>query len=79
MMKYKLAYLFLGLSSWFKFMGKMTLSRGIVCDVLTLPGYFIIDCHIIKQTGMKNGFQWETWLLFDQYIKDMNRLKYGGK
>jgi len=74
-MKYRIACLFLGLSSWFKFIGKAMVPKGIVCDVLTLPGYFILDCHIIKQTGLKNGFQWETWLLFDQYIDDMNKLK----
>jgi hypothetical protein len=72
----KFAYLLLGISSWFKFSGKVLLSKGIVVDVLTLPGYFIVDCHMIKQTSIKGGFQWETWSLPDQYFEDMNELKY---
>ena len=60
----------------FRGMGK--LCRGgktIVCDPLTLPGWFIMDCHIIKQTGFKNGFQWETWSMPEQWMQDMDKLK----
>jgi len=49
-MRYKLAHLCFGLSSLFLGLGKMIRSGPmIVCDCLTLPGWFILDCHLIEQ------------------------------
>jgi len=76
MIRYKIAYALFGLSSLCKFLGKVVITKDhtIIVDALTLKGYFIVDCHMIKHTTLKKGFQWETWLLPDQYIKDMNKL-----
>jgi len=39
LLRQKIAYIFLGLSSLFKFFGKITRSDGtVICDPLTLPG-----------------------------------------
>ena len=76
-MRHKLAYLLFGLSSLFKGLGKAVITKEnmIVVDMLTLPGYFIVDCHLMKNTKLENGFQRETWRLPDQYIEDMNKLR----
>jgi hypothetical protein len=78
-MRYKLAYLCFGLSSLFLGLGKMIRSGPmIVCDCLTLPGWFILDCHLIEQVPLKGGlrgFDWHTYLLPDEYVKQMDKLK----
>ena len=75
-MRRKLSYMCFGLSSFFLGLGKFLRGgKTIICDPLTLSGWFVIDCSLIKQSGLKNGFQWETWALPETYVKDMDKLK----
>ena len=77
MIRRYIAYILFGLSSLCKSLGKhiITKEKTVVVDALTLPGYFIIDCYLVKNTKLMKGFQLETWLLPEQYIKDMNKEK----
>ncbi len=54
--------------------------KTIVVDALTLPGWFVLDCHMIHQTPlltdvMKNGFTWDTYPMPDAWNKQMDKLK----
>lgn len=77
-MRYKLAYLCFGLASCLIGVGKFIRSGPtVVCDCLTLPGWFILDCRLIEQVPLEKGvigFEWNTYELPVEYVKQMNRL-----
>jgi len=51
----------------------------IVVDILSFPGWFIVDECIIHQTPIPDfkliGFQWDYWPMPDDWTKEMQRLK----
>jgi len=83
----KLAYLCFALSSCFRGLGKLIITKEstIVCDALTLPGWFILDEMMIQQLPLfnhhmlKNGFEWRYWPMPDEWCKVMQELKYPTK
>lgn len=76
----KLAKILFSMSSFFKSLGKIVNGKTIVVDVLTLPGWFIIDECIIHMTPLKDkkilsGINWEYWPMPDKWCDIMNELK----
>jgi len=75
------------LSSLFRFFGKMiiTKEKSIVCDALTLPGWFILDEMMIQQVALsdhhmlKNGFEWRYWPMPEEWCRQMYGLKNAAK
>ena len=82
-MRIHLAHLCFALSSVFRFFGKMiiTKEKSIVCDALTLPGWFILDEMMIQQVAFNNtkliGFEWKCWPMPEQWCEQMWGLKKG--
>jgi len=81
-MRLKIARILFSLSSILKCLGKLiiTKERTIVIDVLSLPGWFVLDDFIICQRVidddiLKNGFKWLTWPMPDEWIAEMGKLK----
>ena len=77
-MRRKLSHMLLAASSWLKACSKKLLPKGVVCDCLTLPGWFILDEMIIHQTpiaGKLIGFQWDYWPMPEPWIIEMRKLK----
>ena len=77
---YKIARLLFVLSSMLKAAGKLILPQGILCDCLSLPGWFIIDGMIIHQTpitGNLVGFQWDYWPMPEIELKKLKRKTCG--
>ena len=63
LLRQKIAYIFFGLASLFKFLGKITRSDvTVICDPLTLPGWFVLDgclIEIVDYKGQKlKGSEW---------------------
>jgi len=56
-MRRKIAYILFSLSSLFKGLGKLIITKDktIVVDALTLPGWFIIDNCMIHQVDLRSG------------------------
>lgn len=81
-MRFKIARTCLLLAGLFKFTAKMMLP-GIIVEMLTVPGWAIIECHMIKQSRIKNGknsiikngFECKCYEMPDEYCKDMEKLK----
>lgn len=82
-MRHELAYLCFGLSSFFRVLGKMVRSGPtILVDSLSMKGWFIIDCYLIEQvplgkgiTGFLKGFEWHTYPMPDDWVKQVNKYK----
>jgi len=80
-MRQKIAYICFHLSSLFKLLGKLARSKRktIVADMLSLPGWFVLDECIIHQTPLKDkkivGFQWDYWPMPEPWVKEMRGLK----
>ena len=53
--------------------------KTIVCDALTLPGWFILDNCMIHQVMMSHkkliGFEWHTYPMPNEWIAEMEKLK----
>jgi len=76
--KTRIVHWLMALSSCLKACSKMLLPNCVVCDCLTLPGWFILDECIIHQTpivGKLVGFQWDYWPMPEPWIVEMNKLK----
>ena len=80
-MRHKIAHTCFALSSVFKALGKVIIAKEktIVVDALTLPGWFVLDNHIIHQVVLKSkkliGFEWHTYLMPEAWITEMDKLK----
>ena len=80
-MRLKIALILLSISSIFKFFGKLVIpkEKTIVCDVLTLPGWFVLDNCIIHQVMMSSkkliGFEWHTYSMPKEWCQQMDMLK----
>lgn len=78
-----IAYTCFGISSVFKAIGKfvITKEKTIVVDMLSLPGWFVVDEHItwiespIKDSKLKGGFAWHCWGMPDKWCEHMDKLK----
>jgi len=75
------AYVFFSLSSICKFFGKLILNKekGIIVDVLTMAGWFVLDECMIHQKDLANckliGFEWNVYPMPLEYVKMMRKLK----
>jgi len=84
-----IAKILFGLSSVCKSLGKyiLTKEKTIVCDALSLPGWFILDKCMIYQIPLENeklvGFEWHTYSMPDEWCDTMDKMsgrgKYSGK
>ena len=76
----KIAHLCLFLASLFKFGAKIMLP-GIIVDELTLPGWFILDCCLIKHVALNDaklkGFELRSWSMPDEWGDDMHKATRG--
>jgi len=79
LLRRKAAMVLFWLSSVLKACGKLMMSnRTIVCDCLSLPGWFILDECIIHQTAVSGkliGFEWTYWPMPELWIIELNKLK----
>lgn len=77
----KLAKILFWLSSVFKALGKLCIGKYIVVDVLSLPGWFIMDEVIIYESPLKDkkliGFNWDYFSMPDEWCRQMQKLKRG--
>ena len=82
-LRYNISCFLLWLSSILKSAGKIVRSKDktIVCDMLTLPGWFVLDSFLIYQEPIfnskifKNGFSWKCYKMPDEWNIQMNKLK----
>ena len=85
MIRHKIAYTLFGLSSLCKALAKLvvTKERTIVCDALSLPGWFILDECIIHHITVRHkgfpGFEWRYWSMPDEYCRQLRILKHKEK
>ena len=80
LLRQKIAYIFFGLASLFKFLGKITRSDvTVICDPLTLPGWFVLDGCLIEMVEYKDhkikGTEWHSYPMPDDWCKQMK--EYG--
>ena len=80
LLRQKIAYIFFGLASLFKFLGKITRSEvTVICDPLTFPGWFVLDGCLIEMVEYKDhkikGTEWHSYPMPDDWCKQMN--EYG--
>jgi len=78
-MRLKTSNILLMLASWLKAFAMRL--RGQTTFVKTLiPGWFIIDCHLINQVSLtrdgffKHGFEWRTYKLPDSWCEQVRKL-----
>jgi len=77
--RHKIAMVLFWLSSVLKACGKLVIQdRTIVCDCLSLPGWFILDECIIYQTAISGkliGFEWTYRPMPEDWCLEMTGLK----
>jgi hypothetical protein len=78
----KTARICLWIAGWFRFLGKLAIpkKKTVVVDILTLPGWFILDECIVHQVPLEsdllgNGFQWDYWPMPEDWCKELSKLK----
>jgi len=77
----KISYVCFSISSIFKFLGKVVIpkQKTIIVDLLTLPGWFILDNCMIHQIRLRDkklvGFEWHTYDMPPEWIALMTKLK----
>lgn len=73
------AYALIYIASWLTALAKHMMSPStIAVAILPLPGWYVIDCHIIRQSlclGRLRGVQWETWEMPAEWTKEMEKYK----
>jgi len=78
-LRHKAAMFLFWFSSILKACGKLVIrDRTIVCDCLSLPGWFILDEMLIHQTAISGkliGFEWMYWPMPELWITEMKALK----
>ena len=79
-MRVEFAHICFALSSLFRGLGKRALSsdKTIIVDSLTLPGWFVLHEHLIRERPIATkiiGFEWETWPMPDEWCQDLERAK----
>jgi len=75
---YNRVHFFLWISSFFKYLALKSSKIPLICDALSIPGWFVMHEHIIHMTVLKNGklsngTQWDCYEMPDEWCNTISR------